>query len=361
MKFLTTFVVLSLFFCNPLWSANLGFTGGETGDTAELTSSTNVTLSSTVKNNGTYSYKVDGTTGNGQIAHTAVDHVRVAFYYRTNSVATISIVASFDNGATLLAEVRLISATNNIRLFSGTKQVLGTTTIVVDTWYFIEFRYQKGTGSDAVAEFKINGTVEATITDSNETLQASELNIESTGSGVTNYFDDIRLRDDAYPGAGVVSGLRPDAVGDEDNFTNGFAQIDDDPVDDATLREAPASGPIPFLNDVGALADVGTVNQVRVKVRALQTSGAGREHYIRWLKPGGTAENSADLLLTVSVAFFSYTPSDQPTTQAHIDDMQAGMSQNTAGGRLAQCTELWIMVDHTLAAGGTRQRGHVMD
>ena len=361
MKFLTTFVVLSLFFCNPLWSANLGFTGGETGDTEELTSSTNVTLSSTVKNNGTYSYKVDGTAGTGQISHTAVDHVRVSFYWQTSSISTNYTIFRFASGATELAELRFRTVEGELRIVSGGVGLNGSVVIVVDTWYHIEFRYQKGTGSDAVVEVKVDGTIDATITTSNETAQSTALHIRSTASGVTNYFDDIRIRDDAYPGDGVVSSVRPDAIGDEDNFTNGFAQIDDDPVNDATLREAPGSGSIPFLNDVEALASVGTINQVRVKVRALRTGGGGREHYIRWLKPGGTAENSADLLLTGTVAFFSFTPSDQPTTQAHIDDMQAGMSQNTAGGRLAQCTELWIMVDHTPAAGGTRQRGHVMD
>ncbi len=329
--------------------ANLGFIGAETGDTSELDSIDSIAVDATIKNTGLYSYKLSFATS-GTLNIAASDEPRAGFYFRTDTLGSSRGLCGFNNSTTGMAIVELNASDKLVVQTSVGTGVAGSTTLSADTWYFIELRYKKGTGSDAVAEVRLNGSIEATSSTGDRTLQADIFSLEGGPASGLHWFDDIRLRDAAYPGDGFVAGLRPDAIGDEDNFTNGFAEIDDDPIDDTTLREAPGSGPIPFLNDVGALT-VSTIDEVRVRVRASRTSGSGRSHFIRWKKPGGTAENSADLGLGSGVGLFSFTPSDQPTTQAHIDDMQGGMSQSAAGGRLAECTELWIMADYTLSAG----------
>lgn len=344
-----------LLLVSPLWSANLGFTGGETGDTNELASQSGVTLDSSIKNTGAYSYKLDATADFAERTVTASDSLYLAFYFRW--IAARGKVAEIRNGTTVLATLQLASASSvlEVRAEGGTLQTGSATLSAGGSFDFVEFRYTKGTGANAIAEVRVNSIVDATSSDGTSTAQADAFRLFSSASTAIHHFDDLRSNDTAYPGDGVVAGLRPDAAGDETDFTGTFADIDDDPIVDATLREQDGGTPIPFIDNVGALADVGTINQVRVKVRAARTNGAGRSHFIRWLKPGGTAENSADLSLDGTVRFFSFTPSDQPTTQAHIDDMQAGMSQDAAGGRKAQCTELWIMVDRTPAAVGKRR------
>ena len=331
--------------------ANNGFTGGETGDLAEFATSNGITLSSATKKTGLYSYEFDASADTASFnTATGTDKTFVGFYFRTDHVSDNRRMLAIRVGGSVQATVELDASDNLTVLAAGGTTQAGSTALLADTWYFIELRFEKGTGSDAIAEVRLNGSVEATSTDGTSTSTSSNVFLTSLNiSSGTQWIDDIRTRDDAYPGDGFVAGLRPDAVGDEDDFTGTFADIDDDPIADGTLRTQDGGTPIPFLNNVGALT-VSTVDQVRVKVRASRSGGPGRTHFIRWKKPGGTAEDSADVVLDTGVAFFSFTPSDQPTTQAHIDDMQGGMSQSAAGGRLAECTELWIMVDYTTAA-----------
>ena len=332
--------------------ANLGFSGAETGDVSEFDTQSGISIDSTLKKTGTFSYILDSGGDNGEINITAVDEPRAGLWWRTTDVTDDMGICGFRFGGSPLGNCRVSTNSKLEARIQGGTTVEGSTTLVNDTWYFLEFRWKKGTGSDAEFEVRINGIVEALANDGTQTLQANLffINGPSRTVAIAN-IDDIRIRDDAYPGEGFVSGLRPDATGDEDNFTpggsTGVTNTSDD--SDATLQTAPGSGSIPFLHNVDALT-LTTIDRVDVKVRAQRTNGSGRTHFIRWKKPGGTAENSADIVLgSGGFALFSFTPSDQPTTQAHIDDMQCGMSQSAAGGRLAECAELYIMVDYTVA------------
>jgi hypothetical protein len=228
--------------------------------------------------------------------------------------------------------------------------------MTLNTYERIEFRYKLGTGANAEAEVLLEGVSEASSTDGTITVNAVTGTLQHpSGEGAVGKVDDPRIDSGTvWPGAGQCEVMRPNAVGDEDGFTGTFADIDDDAPgpNDSTGRTESGSAPIPFTNHLTTVT-VGTINHVRLGVRASRTNGPGRTHHIR-ADNGGTPENSGDLVLTNSVAYYTFDPSTEvPANQSDIDGFQAGGDQSAVGGRQMTITELYVMVDQTPGAAPT--------
>jgi hypothetical protein len=208
-------------------------------------------------------------------------------------------IANFrDVGGTKLAELFLNSDRTLSVLASGGSTANGSTAMTLNTYERIEFRYKAGSGANAEAEVLLEGVSEATDNTGTGTNNATTMNLEArVAEGAVAKADDLRIDSGTvWPGAGQIEAMRPNAVGDEDFWTNTFAEIDDDPLNDGTSRVAPGSGSTPFVNNLTTISSVGTINHVRIGARANRGNGGGREHYIR-ADNGGTPENSGDLVL----------------------------------------------------------------
>ena len=320
--------------------------GFETGDLAELTS-TSGSIATDQVHGGNYSWKnpllVD------VIVISPLSECFLRFWFRkdANPSGNSSLLSLRDSAGSQTALLVLnADGTIGVEAAGGTRQN-GSTVLSINTWYRINFRYKKGTGSNAIAEFSIDGgAIEASSTNGTGTADVERVRTSELGlTSVTRWFDDIAIDGAAFPGDGSVYALRPNAVGTEDNFSNTFAEIDDLPPDDTTGRVAPASGSIPFLNNLTTVSIEGGINDFLISVRAKRGTGQAREHYIRSKKFQDFVQNSPNLALTAGVVYYTFRFDLVPTTQAELDGHQAGMTQSAAGGQLATCTEVYAMVE----------------
>lgn len=132
-----------------------------------------------------------------------------------------------------------ISFRNTTRVATST----GTTVLITGVWY--ELHVFVGSGvSTAPYEAKINGVVEFNSTFSSSVNSgAVSIGTERTASNTYRaYFDDLSMRDDQYPGHGVVRILTPngsgsttewslDAVLPATNASNDYSSVNEIPVD----------------------------------------------------------------------------------------------------------------------------------
>jgi hypothetical protein len=286
---------------------------------------------------------------------TSSSEVRWRWYFRLSTAPSVQteIGVFRDSGGSKVARLFLNTDRTLSVLAVGGTTANGSTAMTLNTYERIEFRYKLGTGANAEAEVLLEGVSEASSTDGTATVNAVTMNLQLPGGeGAVAKADDLRIDSGTvWPGAGQCDVIRPNAVGDEDGFTGTFADIDDDAPgpNDGTGRTESGSAPIPFVNNL-TTATIGTINHVRIGVRASRSNGGGRTHHIR-ADNGGTPENSSDLGLTGSVAYYTFDPSTEvPSTQGQVDGFQAGGDQSAVGGRQMTITELYVMIDHTPGA-----------
>jgi hypothetical protein len=347
-------VLAVLLLVSLLDAAVLEIAGVETGNVVEFSSSGGGAAASGT-NVRTGDYCLDLPSGAFVTrTFTSSSEVRWRFYWRLSTApSSQSPIANFrDVGGTKLAELFLNSDRTLSVLASGGSTANGSTAMTLNTYERIEFRYKAGSGANAEAEVLLEGVSEATDNTGTGTNNATTMNLEArVAEGAVAKADDLRIDSGTvWPGAGQIEAMRPNAVGDEDFWTNTFAEIDDDPLNDGTSRVAPGSGSTPFVNNLTTISSVGTINHVRIGARANRGNGGGREHYIR-ADNGGTPENSGDLVLGTGVAYYTFDPTTEvPSTQGELDSFQAGADQSAAGGRLMTVTELYVMVDYTPGA-----------
>lgn len=244
--------------------AYLNICGFETGDASEL-SSTNGTYSiqSTTKRTGTYAARVNPTASNAYVAFKGLasngtpalstNNLYCSFYFRIATLpGSTGEICGF-SGPSNKFRIRITSA--------GALQVayLNTTpawvqigsdsaTLSTNTWYLIEFKATSINTSTPTLEGKIDGSVFATGTASNFSAPASADEV-FFGTGVTGgltldfYYDDIAISDSAYPGAGQVRRLTPNATESTyTDWTGTYTDVDDAPHDSDTT----------FINNAGA-------------------------------------------------------------------------------------------------------------
>jgi hypothetical protein len=289
------------------------------------------------------------------LSFTSSSEARWRFYWRLSTAPSAQTqIANFrDGGGSKVAELFLNSDRTLSVLATGGTTANGSTAMTLNTYERIEFRYKAGSGSNAEAEVLLEGVSEASDNTGTATANTEKMNLDTpVAEGSVAKVDDLRIDSGTvWPGAGQCEVMRPNAVGDEDGFSGTFADIDDDAPgpNDGTGRTESGSAPIPFVNNL-TTATIGTINHVRIGVRAGRSNGAGRTHHIR-ADNGGTPENSGDLGLTGSVAYYTFDPSTEvPSTQGQLDGFQAGGDQSATGGRLMTITELYVMVDQTPGA-----------
>lgn len=322
--------------------------GLETGNGVEFDSFSG-SIDSVTKRTGGYSCK-NGLADSGVGALDASEVVlRWYFRYSSHPSQDAEIGRIGDNSPT--ARVYLwITPDGKLKVdIVGGSTDTGGTTVPTGSFNLLELRYKAGSGANAEAEIRLEESSEASVSDGDGITNASYFSVRRGHTSFDDsWFDDIRFTTVVWPGPGQIEALRPDAVGDADtNYSGSWADIDNDPVDEATYRECSAATGDFFDGIADVPEDFDSVNVVSVGVWT-KGGSSGNEQYIRYKNSGGGAQEALiPDLPRQAFAYRTFIPGTQPTTAADINGGQIGMRHNDS--KTGTVAEMWLMVDYTPA------------
>lgn len=364
--------------------ATLNLTGFESGGTAELQSLTGTaSVQSSIKRTGTYAFRSNPTTTalgwcllrgfatTGILATYNVATVYHRFYFRVDTLPAANnepIFTSRTTTSTVKLELRVTSAGNLQAYDTGGVQLGsdGATTLSTGTWYRIEV--QVGTGAAASYEIKIDGVSELSGTGDLNTGNNLECTLgkqaNRNSQTVDFYYDDVRVSDSAFPGAGEVKVLKPTADGSTQQWTAGtgasdWQEVDEIPTSDAEYVQSTAgAGEIALfaMQDTATVGITGTVNALINFCRTREDATVTSSNFIR-LKSGATSSdntsglNGSTTVVSRGKAFDVDPDTAVAWTLSGVDAIECGSREaNAVAMRL---TTVLVMVDYTPAAGTT--------
>jgi hypothetical protein len=226
-----------------------------------------------------------------------------------------------------------------------------------------------GTGASAAWEVKINGTSELSGSTANlTTVNNGSIRLgkpaNRNGSGYEAYFDDVAFDDSAYPGAGAVAVIRPNADGNYTAWTVLYTDVDDlvsqAGNDGDTTKWSTSDDPnkeTAALESCATAGISGTINAVKTITVVKRTAGTTTniQHMLRVTSPGTADTNLTDYLTTASYVLLASVRVVNPSggaawAIAGVDSLEVGVMHNQSQSRQADCTLVCAMVDFTAAA-----------
>lgn len=366
--------------------SRLNICGFETGDASELYSwsgGTALTIQSTTKRTGSYAAKwkpngaasfenftvrglaADGTGAN--FSDPATIYLRFYLYIAAAASGDMNLAIFFKRtgGNALKGLLSLTSARKLTFLDAGSTTTTGTTVLSTGQWYRIEAKV--GTGaSNASWEVKIDGTSEISSSTANLTANGcSECTFGYRNTAPTDgeiYWDDIAIDDAAYPGAGQVNILKPNATGTTSAWTNGAGtsptNVAEVPHDsDTGYITSSTNGNVTTVNlDSSATGGVsGTIAAVQV-VGIVRDEGGASSMSIR-AKSSATNSDTTAVDPGASYTALSKLLATDPNTSAAwttsgLDALEIGVVNSASVA--VRCTALYAMVecDGAVAATG---------
>jgi hypothetical protein len=271
---------------------------------------------------------------------------------RLHMTATNSLLASFlriySQNATVNVTLRLDTAGRLVAARNTTTLGTGTTVLVADRDYLIEWRFTIH-DTTGIVEVKLDGTTEITLTSQdtrNDAAASGDLCdriefVEGPASGV--YFNDTIINsttgsvNNSWVGGLAIEALMPTAAGDNTTLTPSaganWQNVDERPPNDVTDYNSHATVNNYDLYNIPSTqwTSVGFVDLV---LRA-QKSDAGAKSIAHRVKAdtdaSGTADTEytgSDLALSTSWAFYSKIYDQQPDstswTSAKVNALQPG-------------------------------------
>lgn len=232
--------------------------------------------------------------------------------------------------------------------FSNVLDATGATTLVVDTWYRIEFKCSTGVGATAY-EVRINGNSEISDTMDTDSVGAGSWQFGRTEAvGATNsvnfFYDDIYISDSAFLAGNVaVKVMYPDANGSTMSWTSGtgasdYTQVDTIPVADAEYVMSPTTGnPNVALFDLISTATAGisnNISSVKGYIRTRENTSVTSATFIR-IHSGSSDADSSTRNGTTTVAVQAKIADVDPATSAAwtstaLDAVEVGAVENNA-------------------------------
>ena len=331
--------------------ARLFTSGIETGGTSEFEAISGMTASTVAPHTGVYA--VRGTVNSHYVQKTVAPSPSDEIYIRTWWYPTGN-----DNGIVLLVgtsdstlDVRFNYINNAFTIRRGTTVIATGTYLVpsLNRWYMLELYAKLANSPNGVATLKIDGNVDIAFT-GGDTLSSASAAITYVrfvcGAATAGYHDDIAINDtsgaadNSWCGDGRVIGIKPDAVGDQADFTPSaganWENADDVPSDDdTTCNESATDGHIDLLNlEACGLSSV-AIRGVDVKWTARKTIANGDKQRAK-IKTGGTVYDGAtDKVLTTSYKTYAESWRTNPNTSiawtiADIDALQVGYENRPA-------------------------------
>lgn len=268
-----------------------------------------------------------------------------------------------------------ITAAGKLKLVdnAGTSTV-GTLPLGTGKWYRLELHIGSG-ASGAILQALINGVIEINTTGNTTTTVHGFLQFGNAAgsSSSTAYIDDVEIRDNLYPGPGVVILLRPTANGIYQNWSSGPAPADVSRVYDL-LNQTGNDGSGTYIEDtyhspttnrfsvlcetlesrIPASYTLSAINALMSLYVLGNKSAASAASYSAFLHSG---VDSALISMSVPAAAASGTnwmydfaiyAIDPATglawTLAGVDQAQPGIRGNTATAVDWYCTEMALMV-----------------
>lgn len=373
-----------------LWSSGLELNTTTSNVEGLFVSGTNSIVTSVVRS-GSYGFRTNPTTssGLGNYVFQSSDASGVFFgrvYLRIASLPTSDTeVCTFFSAGALGHKVGIRVTTTGVaqlRNIEDSAQVGSDgPTLSTNTWYLVELKIDTSTLSSTVVEGKIDGTsfASGTINLANH-VNRFTWGVQ-TSATADFYFDDIAVNDssgsfqNSYPGAGKIIHLKPNAAGDNTDWTNTYASTDEVTPDDATTLIS--SNTLDQISDFNIESSTmfmrsnATVNVVQVGVRFNGVGASANASFVLRVKASasGTVEESSAITpsnttwVTNAAAAprnYSLTLYDLPGasttawTRADLESAQIGVRLSATSTNAAQVSTLWMLVDYTDgAASGT--------
>lgn len=345
--------------------ARLNICGEETGGSSEyIATSGTFSVQTTTKRTGSYALQINisGAAGYVEVAGLAADGTAanlgrtVATYYRryirfTTLPSANAVIASVVSSAgSSVVDVKL----NN----SGTLTLVGATTsatiatLTTDTWYRLELKVV----SNGTSEARIDGGTAQTCTANNVT-QDRFRNGTSVAATYNAFYDDLAIDDAAYPGAGQVNILKPNATGTYSRWANGAG------TSPTNVAEVPNDGDTSYIYD-GTGSNIHVVNMdsaatggvsgaiACVKPVIIVRGTAGSQTTRIYFGDGSNwylATTSSVILGTTYTALasvYNTSPVTSATwTSGGVDAIQLGPYSSSTSGGDQRCTAIYAMVE----------------
>lgn len=362
--------------------------GFETGDASELSALVGTaSIQSTVKRTGSYALRSNPTTtgtGYGAVppalnangtqkgGTTGVSNLYLRFYLRIDTLPAasdeeIAWIATEATTATFI-QFRVTSA-GLVKMYKNhaSPTVVATGTTVLSTGIFYRLEIHLGANSaTAPYELKIDGVSEfsGTIDESTASIWGEirlGKSINRNGQSVDFYYDDVAIDDSAYPGAGQVNILKPNATGTTSAWTNGAGtsptNVAEVPHDSDTgyitsstngnvttvnldsSATGGVSGTIAATKVVGIVRDEGGASSMSIRAKSSATNSDTTA-----VDPGATYVALAKLLATDPNTSAAWTTSG-------LDALEIGVVN--AASVAVRCTALYAMVECSGAVAAT--------
>lgn len=230
-------------------------------------------ISSTTVRSGSYALEITSLTS-GQakglrlqyLASETTSDMYFRFYFRVDTLPSAENRIVIWNDATGSATPGVYVTLDNsgvLRLYDEDGQITGTTTLSTSTWYRVEVHIDTtaAAGSQTV-EMQVDGS--SIASDSTRSISATNTPFHFFVGGNINgeaqttgdwFFDDVAINDNSgsfqnsWPGAGSIIHLRPNAAGDNTDWTpvsgSNYTNVDD----------ITASGDFVYSNTSGQIDD----------------------------------------------------------------------------------------------------------
>lgn len=392
-----------------LWSSGFEL-NSITADIEWTTSHSTPTISTTTVRSGTYAARVSSLgAAKGLEIRFQTAAANGPFYFRVYTrFATFPgaenrfiLLNNADGLATPIIYLT-IDNTGVLKLYDEDGQITGTTTLSTDTWYRIEFEVDVTAAAGAhIVKARVDGTEFASSTA--RSLSAGVMNM-AVGANLASeanttgdwFFDDVAINDNtgsfqtSYPGEGEIIHLRPNAAGDNAQWTRGgtdsganWSQVDEVTPNDATdYVQSNTANQIDDYNidDTPATLEItDTINCIQIGARISLSAGTAEDpDFVYRVKVGGggTVEESANVSTTTTnwrtnsnnggatgVRNYFLTLYDLPgasTTswnKTYLDAMQIGVRETVTDTHFIRISDMWVLVDHkpgTLTGNVTR-------
>lgn len=362
--------------------AYLNICGFETGDLLEAIS-TSGTLSAqgTTKRTGAYALKLNPTAGtaffviakydgNGQNATLGTANVYSTLYLNIGTLPGADCEIMTYSGTTHYFRV-VLKTTGALQLQyinSGavwTNIGSASSALSSGTWYRIEFSATNtATGGSEGCELKLDGSVVATGTGLT-TFSPGNINYLYLGNPITGgatyviYYDDIAVSDSAYPGAGQVNILKPNATGNYTAWTDGagtaptnVAEVPHDSDTSYITSSTNAQAETEALDSAATGGVAGTIGTV--KSVTIARSQSGNAFHTTRTRSGTTDQDTGNAIISNTYVLLAKLNDTDPATSAAwtssgVDGLEVGAVN---GGIAVNVTAIYAMVWSTGAVPG---------
>lgn len=384
-KYIIGVITISLIFFYILSAraATVNLFGFEMGTTIEGSATSGTfSVQNSVVRTGTYAFRSNPTTtATGFIRIVAVSadgnsvtdlgvptaYIRFYFRYATKPASNYESIAQANATGTMKTRV-LLNSTGTLSLMDTAASVVatGSTVLAQDTWYRIEFIVRNS--SSGSYELRVDGSTELSGTgfnfgasDANRFLFGKSVNLN--GNTVDFFYDDVMISDSAFPGAGQISVMLPNANGNYQTWSIGAGsgshyQIVNEVPPDGNTSYLLSTGVLTnaeteALQDTGTVGISGTINSVKAVAVASQDSTTG--NIKARLRSATTDSDATGFPTSTSYILYSKIGDVDPATGSAwvvsaLDSIETGAVEN-ALVNTSRMTFTAAMVDYQ--PGGT--------